>query len=132
LGTGIPRSGGLKNYLERAYSPRLAATCVYAFCEFCRQVVADYRLRLSPSIRFECHHFLLICAPSCRGGEHDLEASGGRDSGHDVCNLCKPASHFKDQTEIAALRRLSENRNVRKQRHWIRQDLYAPLCDLHR
>ena len=33
LGTGIPRSGGLKNYLEKAYSPKLAATCIYAFCE---------------------------------------------------------------------------------------------------
>jgi hypothetical protein len=36
LGTGIPRSGGLKLYLERAYTPKLAATCIYAFCKLIR------------------------------------------------------------------------------------------------
>ncbi|KAF7520282.1 hypothetical protein G7054_g12828 [Neopestalotiopsis clavispora] len=35
FGLAIPRSGGLKNYLERSWSPRLLMTCIYAFyCVF--------------------------------------------------------------------------------------------------
>ncbi|KAF4856259.1 High-affinity methionine permease [Colletotrichum siamense] len=37
FGTAIPRSGGIKNYLERAFSPRLMQTCIYVFyCVFLR------------------------------------------------------------------------------------------------
>lgn len=31
FGSGIPRSGGMKVYLERCFSPRLLVTCVYLF-----------------------------------------------------------------------------------------------------
>lgn len=31
FGSGIPRSGGMKVYLERCFSPRLLMTCVYLF-----------------------------------------------------------------------------------------------------
>ncbi|BCS30607.1 uncharacterized protein APUU_80909S [Aspergillus puulaauensis] len=35
LGTSMPRSGGMKVYLEKAFSPRLLVTCVYLFyCVF--------------------------------------------------------------------------------------------------
>jgi amino acid transporter len=38
LGTAIPRSGGVKNYLERAFSPRLMQSCIYIFyCVFLRE-----------------------------------------------------------------------------------------------
>ncbi|KAJ5166930.1 uncharacterized protein N7482_005711 [Penicillium canariense] len=31
FGTSIPRSGGMKVYLERSYSPKLLCTCIYLF-----------------------------------------------------------------------------------------------------
>ncbi|KAG2418364.1 hypothetical protein HFD88_001465 [Aspergillus terreus] len=35
LGTSMPRSGGMKVYLERAFSPKLLVTCIYLFyCTF--------------------------------------------------------------------------------------------------
>ncbi|KAJ1716741.1 amino acid/polyamine transporter I [Aspergillus flavus] len=35
FGSGIPRSGGIKVYLERSFSPRLLQTCIYLFyCVF--------------------------------------------------------------------------------------------------
>ncbi|KAB8229493.1 amino acid/polyamine transporter I [Aspergillus alliaceus] len=35
FGTGIPRSGGIKIYLERSFSPKLLQTCIYLFyCVF--------------------------------------------------------------------------------------------------
>lgn len=35
FGAGIPRSGGIKNYLERSFHPRLMQTCIYVFyCVF--------------------------------------------------------------------------------------------------
>lgn len=38
FGGAIPRSGGIKNYLERSYSPRLMQTCIYVFfCVFLRK-----------------------------------------------------------------------------------------------
>lgn len=38
LGTSMPRSGGMKVYLEKAFSPRLLVTCVYLFyCVFLRE-----------------------------------------------------------------------------------------------
>ena len=37
FGTAIPRSGGIKNYLERSFHPRLMQTCIYIFyCVFLR------------------------------------------------------------------------------------------------
>ena len=37
FGSGIPRSGGIKVYLERSFSPSLLWTCVYLFyCVFLR------------------------------------------------------------------------------------------------
>lgn len=44
FGSGIPRSGGMKVYLERCFSPRLLVTCVYLF--YCAI------LRGSPSLFF--------------------------------------------------------------------------------
>lgn len=39
FGGAIPRSGGIKNYLERSYSPRLMQTCIYVFfCVFLRKL----------------------------------------------------------------------------------------------
>ena len=38
FGSGIPRSGGIKVYLERSFSPKLLMTCVYLFyCVFLRE-----------------------------------------------------------------------------------------------
>ncbi|KAH7180132.1 methionine permease [Fusarium oxysporum] len=31
FGLAVPRSGGLKNYLERSWNPKLLMTCIYAF-----------------------------------------------------------------------------------------------------
>lgn len=49
FGTAIPRSGGLKNYLERAFHPRLLQTCIYAFyCVFLRKSFLTYFYILTP------------------------------------------------------------------------------------
>jgi amino acid transporter len=38
FGTAIPRSGGVKNYLERSFGPRLMQSCIYIFyCVFLRK-----------------------------------------------------------------------------------------------
>lgn len=38
FGSGIPRSGGIKVYLERSFSPKLLMTCVFLFyCVFLRK-----------------------------------------------------------------------------------------------
>lgn len=38
LGISMPRSGGMKVYLERAFSPKLLVTCIYLFyCTFLRE-----------------------------------------------------------------------------------------------
>lgn len=38
FGTIIPRSGGMKVYLERSFSPKLLVTCIYLFyCVFLRE-----------------------------------------------------------------------------------------------
>ena len=74
LGTGIPRSGGLKLYLERAYSPRLAATCIYAFCKSC-MTPADHRLRVLTSLGFKCHHLFLLRLAGGRSRKHDVAPS---------------------------------------------------------
>ncbi|KAI8306375.1 High-affinity methionine permease [Colletotrichum sp. SAR11_240] len=45
FGTAIPRSGGIKNYLERAFSPRLMQTCIYVFyCVFLRTSSSGYNI----------------------------------------------------------------------------------------
>ena len=39
FGSGIPRSGGIKVYLERSFSPKLLQTCIYLFyCVFLREL----------------------------------------------------------------------------------------------
>ncbi|KAF6836445.1 amino acid transporter [Colletotrichum plurivorum] len=44
FGTAIPRSGGIKNYLERSFSPRLMQTCIYVFyCVFLRKSARTYQ-----------------------------------------------------------------------------------------
>ena len=44
FGSGLPRSGGLKIYLERSFSPKLLMTCVYLFyCVFLRGFFAFFR-----------------------------------------------------------------------------------------
>lgn len=41
LGMAMPRSGGIKNYLERAFQPRLMQTCIYIFyCIFLRRSIS--------------------------------------------------------------------------------------------
>uniref|UniRef100_A0A8H7K604 Amino acid permease/ SLC12A domain-containing protein n=1 Tax=Bionectria ochroleuca TaxID=29856 RepID=A0A8H7K604_BIOOC len=56
FGTAIPRSGGLKNYLERAFHPRLLQTCIYAFyCVF---------LQVSASNAITFASYILVAAGS--------------------------------------------------------------------
>jgi amino acid transporter len=39
FGTSIPRSGGMKVYLERSFSPKLLFTCIYLFyCAILREL----------------------------------------------------------------------------------------------
>lgn len=47
FGSALPRSGGMKVYLERSFSPKLLQTCIYLFyCVFLRKlnpnIVLDY------------------------------------------------------------------------------------------
>lgn len=43
FGTIIPRSGGMKVYLERSFSPKLLMTCVYLFyCIFLRESLFQF------------------------------------------------------------------------------------------
>lgn len=43
FGSAIPRSGGMKLYLERSFSPKLLQTCVYLFyCVFLRKRIGLY------------------------------------------------------------------------------------------
>ncbi|CAG7916669.1 unnamed protein product [Penicillium olsonii] len=54
FGTIIPRSGGMKIYLERSFSPKLLMTCVYLFyCVF---------LQVSASNAITCASYLLKAA----------------------------------------------------------------------
>ncbi|KAI8662617.1 hypothetical protein LRP88_06830 [Fusarium phalaenopsidis] len=54
FGGAIPRSGGIKNYLERSYSPRLMQTCIYVFfCVF---------LQVSASNAITFSSYLLVAA----------------------------------------------------------------------
>lgn len=51
FGSGIPRSGGMKVYLERCFSPRLLMTCVYLlYCAILRKFrsVAHHPLMGNP------------------------------------------------------------------------------------
>ncbi|KAI8256555.1 hypothetical protein K4K58_004790 [Colletotrichum sp. SAR11_239] len=50
FGTAIPRSGGIKNYLERAFSPRLMQTCIYVFYCVFLQVSASNAITFSSYI----------------------------------------------------------------------------------
>lgn len=46
FGTAIPRSGGIKNYLEASFHPRLLQTCIYVFyCTFLRKSCNNNRCR---------------------------------------------------------------------------------------
>lgn len=52
FGLAIPRSGGLKNYLEHSWSPKLLMTCIYAFyCVFLRKYLAFQSLRSTTDTR---------------------------------------------------------------------------------
>lgn len=43
FGTIIPRSGGMKVYLELSFSPKLLITCIYLFyCVFLREFYLRY------------------------------------------------------------------------------------------
>ncbi|KAF4950322.1 hypothetical protein FSARC_13240 [Fusarium sarcochroum] len=54
FGSSIPRSGGIKNYLERSYRPRLMQTCIYVFfCVF---------LQVSASNAITFSSYLLVAA----------------------------------------------------------------------
>ncbi|KAL3425200.1 amino acid transporter [Phlyctema vagabunda] len=50
FGGGIPRSGGLKNYLERSYRPKLMQTCIYVFYCVFLQVSASNAITFSSYI----------------------------------------------------------------------------------
>ncbi|KAH8172080.1 amino acid permease domain-containing protein [Sarocladium implicatum] len=50
FGTAIPRSGGVKNYLEHAFSPRLMQTCIYIFYCVFLQVSASNAITFSSYI----------------------------------------------------------------------------------
>ncbi|KAH7359335.1 amino acid transporter [Plectosphaerella cucumerina] len=50
FGTAIPRSGGVKNYLERSFSPRLMQTCIYIFYCVFLQVSASNAITFSSYI----------------------------------------------------------------------------------
>ncbi|KAH7309206.1 amino acid transporter [Stachybotrys elegans] len=50
FGTAIPRSGGVKNYLERAFSPRLMQSCIYIFYCVFLQVSASNAITFSSYI----------------------------------------------------------------------------------
>ncbi|KAF5005344.1 hypothetical protein FDECE_8202 [Fusarium decemcellulare] len=54
FGAAIPRSGGIKNYLERSFHPRLMQTCIYIFyCVF---------LQVSASNAITFSSYLLVAA----------------------------------------------------------------------
>ncbi|KAK7433025.1 hypothetical protein QQZ08_000498 [Neonectria magnoliae] len=54
FGAGIPRSGGIKNYLERSFHPRLMQTCIYVFyCVF---------LQISASNAITFSSYILVAA----------------------------------------------------------------------
>ncbi|KAF4975939.1 hypothetical protein FZEAL_7333 [Fusarium zealandicum] len=50
FGAAIPRSGGIKNYLERSYSPRLMQTCIFVFYCVFLQVSASNAITFSSYI----------------------------------------------------------------------------------
>ncbi|KAL2213206.1 amino acid transporter [Sarocladium strictum] len=50
FGTAIPRSGGVKNYLERSFSPKLMQTCIYIFYCVFLQVSASNAITFSSYI----------------------------------------------------------------------------------
>ncbi|RAL65394.1 hypothetical protein DID88_000962 [Monilinia fructigena] len=50
FGTSIPRSGGIKNYLERSFSPRLMQSCIYVFYCVFLQVSASNAITFSSYI----------------------------------------------------------------------------------
>ncbi|KAF7552875.1 hypothetical protein G7Z17_g4026 [Cylindrodendrum hubeiense] len=50
FGSAIPRSGGIKNYLERSYSPKLLMTCIYVFYCVFLQVSASNAITFSSYI----------------------------------------------------------------------------------
>ncbi|KAH8655250.1 amino acid transporter [Xylariales sp. PMI_506] len=56
FGTAIPRSGGIKNYLERSFHPQLLQTCIYLFyCVF---------LQVSASNAITFSSYILVAAGS--------------------------------------------------------------------
>ncbi|CCF46111.1 amino acid transporters [Colletotrichum higginsianum] len=50
FGSAIPRSGGIKNYLERSFSPRVMQTCIYVFYCVFLQVSASNAITFSSYI----------------------------------------------------------------------------------
>lgn len=57
FGSGIPRSGGMKIYLERCFSPRLLMTCVYLlYCAILREFQFDDHNSGKRDLSY--HHFL--------------------------------------------------------------------------
>ncbi|KAK1976476.1 amino acid/polyamine transporter I [Colletotrichum cereale] len=50
FGSAIPRSGGIKNYLERSFNPRLMQTCIYVFYCVFMQVSASNAIAFSSYI----------------------------------------------------------------------------------
>ncbi|KAF3805087.1 High-affinity methionine permease [Colletotrichum gloeosporioides] len=65
FGTAIPRSGGIKNYLERAFSPRLMQTCIYVFyCVFLLPVTSSNQAyaEVSASNAITFSSYILVAA----------------------------------------------------------------------
>lgn len=58
LGTSMPRSGAMKVYLERTFSPKLLVTCVYMFyCVFLRELTDSLMVR-----KEDTNHILEVSA----------------------------------------------------------------------
>ena len=73
FGSIIPRSGGMKLYLERSFSPKLMMTCIYLFyCVFLRESPPDacwdnqngvlMKVEVSASNAITCASYLLKAA----------------------------------------------------------------------
>lgn len=81
FGSGIPRSGGIKIYLERSFSPTLLWTCVYLFyCVFLRGSPSPISgcsragLMARRGLRKQRHNISKLPPPGRRHRNNDLES----------------------------------------------------------
>ncbi|KAL4782555.1 amino acid transporter [Aspergillus varians] len=96
LGTSMPRSGGMKVYLEKAFSPRLLVTCIYLFYCVFLQVSASNAITTSSYLLKAAGvatttwrlRGLAIGASAFSVGIHTVWPKGGR-AVQDVLSLVK-------------------------------------------